>query len=220
VSIAVEPSACVVLKAPADAATRRLDELVATKAPWILQRLVEVRELESHPSPKEFVAGESYCYLGRHYRLRIERTLGLGKPIAFLRGSFLTVVGTRAYLVEHPRRAIRTAIVAWYRRQAQRRLPERVKVYSDRAGLPTPPCVLVRDQDRRWGSCSSNGDLRLNWRVMMAPMSLVDYVVAHEVSHLLVRDHSRRFWNLLGTILPDFEERRARLRAEGTRFQL
>jgi predicted metal-dependent hydrolase len=81
-----------------------------------------------------------------------------------------------------------------------------------------PPPVLVREQEKRWGSCNSKGELRFNWRVMMAPMSLVDYVVAHEVCHLVVRDHSTRFWKLLGTILPDFEERRARLRVDGVKF--
>ncbi|MBK7585820.1 MAG: M48 family metallopeptidase [Myxococcales bacterium] len=70
------------------------------------------------------------------------------------------------------------------------------------------------------GSCNSKGELRFNWRVMMAPLSLVDYVVAHEVCHLAVRDHSTRFWKLLGTILPDYEERRARLRVDGVRFHV
>lgn len=217
VTIAVDPSAGVVLKAPVNATLRRLDDVVKTKAPWIMQRLVEFRELGPAPTPKEFVAGESYSYLGRSYRLKIERPSEGTKPSASLHGAFLTVSLPRGSIAEQRDALVKRAVVAWYRKQADRRLPERVEVYATRAGLRPPP-VLVREQEKRWGSCNSKGELRFNWRVMMAPMSLVDYVVAHEVCHLVVRDHSTRFWKLLGTILPDFEERRARLRVDGVKF--
>lgn len=219
VTIAVDPSAGVVLKAPVNATLRRLDDIVKAKAPWILHRLVDFRELGPGPTPKEFVPGESYSYLGRSYRLKIVRVSGGAKPSASLHGAFLTVSLPRGGFAEQRAALVKRAIVTWYRRQADRRLPERVGVYASRAGLCPPP-VLVREQEKRWGSCNSKGELRFNWRVMMAPMSLVDYVVAHEVCHLVVRDHSRRFWKLLGTLLPDFEERRARLRVEGVRFHI
>lgn len=217
VTIAVDPSAGVVLKAPAATSIIRLDAIVRTKAPWILQRLVEFRELGSAPAPKEFVAGECYSYLGRSYRLKLDRTSEVSRSQATLHGGFLTVSVPRGGSAEQRDVLVRRAVVSWYRRQADRRLPERVEVYTSRAGLQVPP-VLVREQEKRWGSCNSKGELRFNWRVMMAPMSLVDYVVAHEVCHLVVRDHSSRFWKLLGTLLPDFEERRARLRVDGVRF--
>jgi len=114
---------------------------------------------------------------------------------------------------------VRRAVTAWYRKQAGRRLPERVEQFAARAGIECPP-VLIRDQQKRWGSCSSKGELRFNWRIIMAPMSLVDYVVAHEVCHLKVRDHSPAFWKLLGTILPDYETRRERLRVKGLWYRL
>lgn len=219
VTIAVERGAGVVVKAPTDVTLPRLDGVVRTKAPWILQRLVEFREFGPEPSPKEFVPGESYGYFGRSYRLKILRSSAISKPSAALHGAFLTVSIPRASVAEQRDSVVRRAVVAWYRKQADRRLPQRVAVYASRAGLCPPP-VLVRDQEKRWGSCSSKGELRFNWRVMMAPVSLVDYVVAHEVCHLAVRDHSTRFWKLLATILPDFEERRARLRVDGVRFHI
>ena len=216
VTIAVDPNAGVLLKAPAQATVRRLDDVVKAKAPWILQRLGEFRELGPGPTPKEFVVGEGYSYLGRSYRLKIERSSAEGTPSASLHGAFLTVALPRGSTAAQRPALARRAVVAWYRRQAERRLPERVEVYASRAGL-RPPRILVREQEKRWGSCSSNGELRFNWRVMMAPLSLIDYVVAHEVCHLVVRDHSKRFWKLLETVLPDHEERRARLRVEGVR---
>jgi predicted metal-dependent hydrolase len=219
VTIAVDRGAGVVLKAPDNARMSRLDDIVRTKAPWILQRLVEFREFGPGPTPKEFVAGEGYSYLGRSYRLKIRLSSNTTKPFAFLHGAFLSVVLPRGDTADHRDANVKRAVVAWYRRQADRRLPERVEVYASRAGV-CPPSVLVREQEKRWGSCNSKGELRFNWRVMMAPMSLVDYVVAHEVCHLVVHDHSTRFWKLLRTILPDYEERRARLRVEGVRFNV
>jgi predicted metal-dependent hydrolase len=216
VMIAVDPSAGVVLKAPSNTPKRRLDDVVKAKASWILQRLVEFRELGPAPAPKEFVAGESYSYLGRSYRLRIERSRAVSRPTASLHGAFLTVALPHGEHALQREMSVRRAVVAWFRRQAERRLEERVALYVERIGLPSP-VVLVRDQEKRWGSCSSKGALRFNWRVMMAPMSLVDYVVAHEVCHLVVHDHSRRFWKLLGTILPDYQERRERLRLDGVK---
>jgi predicted metal-dependent hydrolase len=219
VTIGVDPSIGVLVKVPSDAPLRRVDDIVKTKAPWILQRLVEFREIGQGPAPKEFVAGESYTYLGRSYRLKIERSSDTSKPFASLQGAFLSVTLPRCDTADQREAIVRRAVVAWYRKQADRRLPERVEVYASRAGLRPPP-VFVREQEKRWGSCNSKGELRFNWRVMMAPMPLVDYVVAHEVCHVIVRDHSTRFWKLLGTILPEYENRRARLRVDGVKFHL
>jgi predicted metal-dependent hydrolase len=219
VTIAVDPHAGVVLKAPANATMRRLDEVVKTKGPWIQRQLLEFREFGPGPVPKEFVAGESYAYLGRNYRLKIERSSGTAKPSASLHGAFLAIALPRGDIEEQRNALVRRAVVSWYRKQAHRRLPERVEIYASRAGIRPPP-VLVREQEKRWGSCNSKGELRFNWRVMMAPVSLVDYVVAHEVCHLVVPNHSTRFWMLLRTILPDYEERRTRLRVDGVRFRV
>jgi predicted metal-dependent hydrolase len=219
VTVAVDPGAGVVLKAPAAATMGRLDDVVKTKAPWILQRLLEFREFGPGPVPKEFVSGESYTYLGRSYRLQILRSSRITIAFATLHGAFLAISLPGGHVAEQRSAVVRRAVVAWYRKQAYRRLPERVEIYASRAGVRPPP-ILIREQVKRWGSCNSKGELRFNWRVMMAPLSLVDYVVAHEVCHLVVRDHSRRFWRLLRTILPDYEERRARLRVDGVRFRV
>lgn len=217
VTIAVEPTGTVLIKAPAEASVRRLDDVVRAKAPWIHRQLVELRDLGSGPVAKEFVAGESYSYLGRTYRLRILQSHEVRVAAAALHGAFLTVCVSPGDRPDNS--LIKGAIVGWYRRQGLRRLPERVATFAARVGV-REPIVLVREQAKRWGSCSSEGALRFNWRIMMAPMSLVDYVVAHEVCHLVIKDHSNRFWRLLGRVLPDFEERRAKLRAEGQQYQL
>ncbi len=111
---------------------------------------------------------------------------------------------------------MRGALAGWYRAHAETWLPERVEVWSRKFQI-TPPTVLVRDQRRRWGSCNRAGELRLNWRIIQAPMSLVDYVVAHELGHVVRGDdgHSPAFWAQLGRVMPDYDTRRDALRALG-----
>ncbi len=208
----------VVLKAPENMPAFRLREVVRAKGPWILQRIMEFEELGPAPHPMEFVSGESCAYLGRHYRLKVERSPNMPRPRAILQGAFLVVQVCREAGADERCELVHLAVTSWYRTQAGRRLPERVSLYATRAGRECPP-VLIRNQEKRWGSCSRKGELRFNWRIIMAPMSLVDYVVAHEVCHLHVRDHSAAFWKLLGTILPDYELRRERLRVEGLLFR-
>ena len=82
------------------------------------------------------------------------------------------------------------------------------------------PQLLIRDQAGRWGSCNAKAELRLNWRIVMAPQSLFDYVIAHEVCHLRVPNHSNDFWQCLRQVMPDFAQRRERLALEGRLFVL
>ena len=114
--------------------------------------------------------------------------------------------------------AVRKAVVAWYRHHAAPRLPERAAIWAKKMGVPVP-LVLIRDQRRRWASCDPKGNLRFNWRLIQAPMRLVDYVVAHELVHLAHRKHTAAFWAALGRAMPDYEARRGALRGLGARLE-
>ena len=109
---------------------------------------------------------------------------------------------------------MRAALVVWFRRHAAMRLPERVAAWRAKAGVELPR-VVSSDQQKRWGSCDRNGTIRLNWRIIQAPMRLVDYVVVHELIHLRHRGHGRDYWQALGRVLPDYQRRREDLRQRG-----
>ena len=211
VAVTVDPAGGVVLLAPEHSSPDELDRIVARKAEWIVRRL---RRAESHgppPSPREFVSGESVLYLGRHYRLKVQpHASGEAK----LRGGWLHVPAREG--AGQPGE-VRSALIAWFRRHAVRRLPERVAAWRARAGVPMPP-VLVSNQQKRWGSCDRNGTIRLNWRIIQAPMRLVDYVVVHELVHLRHRGHGHEYWQALGRVMPDYERRREDLRRCGARL--
>ena len=112
------------------------------------------------------------------------------------------------------RAEIRAAVVAWFRRRAAERLPERVAAWHAKAGVPMPR-VKLASQQKRWGSCDQAGTIRLNWRIIQAPMRLVDYVVVHELVHLRHRGHGRDYWQAVGRVMPDYERRRRDLRERG-----
>ena len=208
VAVTVDPAGRVLLVAPEHFATSRLDAMVRRKAPWIVQRL---RRAQSHgppASPREFVSGESVLYLGRHYRLKVDpHETGYAK----LRGGWLHVPAPA-----RPRQTatVRESVVAWFRRHAAERLPERVAAWRPKAGVAMPR-VVIADQQKRWGSCDRRGTIRLNWRIIQAPMRLVDYVVVHELVHLRHRGHGRDYWQAVGRIMPDYERRREDLKRCG-----
>ncbi|MEA1992789.1 MAG: M48 family metallopeptidase, partial [Euryarchaeota archaeon] len=116
------------------------------------------------------------------------------------------------------RTKIRQALINWYRSHAKKKILERVEKYQSKIGV-TPAKVRVKKQRKRWGSCSTRGNLNFNWRIIMAPMSLVDYVVVHELVHLTHPNHSREFWGMVASVLPDYDERRERLRIKGNRLE-
>ncbi|MBI4512982.1 MAG: M48 family metallopeptidase [Gemmatimonadetes bacterium] len=107
----------------------------------------------------------------------------------------------------------------WYRQRALAHLLRRTAVLAARLGV-RPAGVLVRDQRRRWGSCSPGGMLRFNWRIVMTPPALIDYVIAHELAHLRSRTHGATYWALVASIVPDHRERRRRLREIGPHIGL
>ena len=167
----------------------------------------------SAPPAREFVSGETFCYLGRQYRLRVVG--GHGVPDVKMDRGWIVVAVPEAHEAEKARR-VRGALVRWYRQHAEERLPERVEVWAKRFGIPAPT-VLVREQRRRWGSCNEAGEVRLNWRIIQARLSLVDYVIAHELTHVVRGDdgHSAAFWAHLGRVMPDYDVRREALRVLG-----
>lgn len=210
VSIAVDPAGHVTLTAPTRTPVPRLDSLVRDKASWIVQRVKRKSDLPPPPS-KEFVSGETFSYLGRQFRLRLLRGVPV-RPLALHRGWLELPIPDGLGQV-HEGSYARAALLDWYERLAAEHLPAMAPPWAERLGV-TFKKVTVTEQEKRWGSCS-NGNLRLNWRIVQAPKALVEYVVAHEVVHLRHDHHGSEFWAALGRLMPDYEMRRARLKELG-----
>jgi predicted metal-dependent hydrolase len=221
VALAIEGGGLVVT-APRIVEIDRLNDVVRSKALWVKQRLRSASALGPLP-PREFVSGETFRYLGRQVRLRViaggsDGDLGGASEVKMDRG-WLLVPADGSEDVE-PAQLVRGALIRWYRRQAEQHLPQWVEPWAKKFTISVPP-VLVRDQQRRWGSCNQAGEVRLNWRIIQAPRPLIDYVIAHELSHLVGGDdgHAPEFWARLGRAMPDYDLRRDRLRELGPQLE-
>ena len=215
VSIGIDPKIGVMLTAPERISIDRLDRVVRSKAPWIVEKLRRQSDLPPSLPTRDFVSGEAFSYLGRQYRLRVVG--GEPRPLGMRRG-WLEVSIPVGLPGEHQPSYVRAALVDWYRRRAADRLRPLTATWSERIGVQLGR-VLLRDQAKRWGSCDRAGNLRLNWRIVQAPLRLIEYVVAHEIVHVLHADHGRDFWGTLGRFLPDYEQRRGQLRKIGPMFE-
>ena len=123
---------------------------------------------------------------------------------------------TSADLDEGSRVAVRSALEGWYRREAAGHLPQRLGELAGKLGV-TPGRISIRSQKTRWGSCSDRGTISLNWRLMLVSSELVDYILVHELCHLRHMDHSAKFWELVGGLIPDYPLRRGVPRSHGER---
>jgi predicted metal-dependent hydrolase len=107
----------------------------------------------------------------------------------------------------------------WYITQGNKRVVERLKTLCPKMELE-PSKVVFKEQQKRWGTCTKEGAIYLNWRIIMAPMSVIDYVLVHELAHIKYPDHSSDYWRFVRSILPDYEHRKEWLRINGPRLTL
>ncbi|HLI12749.1 MAG TPA: SprT family zinc-dependent metalloprotease [Alphaproteobacteria bacterium] len=218
IALIIEPGSDLTILAPATAELSRIEAVARRRTGWILRKLADIRERAHSQHSHEFVDGESLTYLGRQYRLRVSHA-GTGKPSCKLRGGWLEVVVPASVPMRDRQRTVAQAVQSWYRARARSRLMTRTKIWSERLGIAFGQ-LLITSPAKRWGSCDAANNIRINWRIMMAPLSLIDYVVAHELCHVKHRNHSDEFWRLLASVMPDCERRRAALRKLGARYSL
>lgn len=217
ISLFVDPHEGVYLRAPMRASIGELARLVREKTPWILKKQQEFRELEGFQPKREFVSGETFLYLGRSLILKVLPEEGR-RSVSLLDDHLLVSLEEKIPENEQTEK-IRELMIGWYRWQAQAVFSERMQSFSKRVGV-VPASFKLGNATKRWGSCNGKGEVRVTWQVVMAPQALVDYVIVHELCHLKHCNHSKRFWRLLGSILPDYEERRRRLRKDGPLYFL
>ena len=213
--ITVEPPNTVSVVAPTGLARRVVVDRVKSKASWIIKKLSYFNDLNL-TLRRSFAGGETFMYLGRDYPLLIQLNEQVKKPIVDLKGEqkgWQICIETPAVSQD----VLRGAMETWYRKQASEKIGERVQYYQQWF-LRRPSAVRVKEQKQRWGSCTGRDTLLFNWRCIMAPPDVVDYVVVHEMCHLDHKNHSQLFWALLASILPDFQQSKKWLNKNGVRM--
>jgi predicted metal-dependent hydrolase len=190
-------------------ALRHAEEFVAEKQPWIERTLRAYREAEEALPAVRLEDGGTVPYLGMDFPMRVHVEPERTRPGVSRRGSTLHVG-----VAEPGPEAVRDALIRWYRRRARIEVAERLDWATLRAGSQWTN-LSIRDPSSRWASCSSSGGMSFSWRLLLAPEQVLAYVVEHEVAHLDVMDHSKRFWDLLESRCPDYREHEGWLRRYG-----
>jgi predicted metal-dependent hydrolase len=199
---------------------RDVAPFVEEKRAWIERTLKRLRESETELPPPRLEDGGLVPYLGERLRLAVRVEPGRQREYVARRGDELRVaLPADPEQLLPPESALRGALERWYRKRARAEVTPRLDAACARAGASYTR-LQIRGQRTRWASCSSSGAMSFNWRLLLAPAGILDYVVEHEVAHLELLDHSPRFWRLLATRCPDWREHEAWLRRHGHALKL
>jgi predicted metal-dependent hydrolase len=207
--IVIERDGLITVRPPSHMTPEQVDETVLSKRMWIYRNLAHWRDLNATRMVREWVNGESFLYLGSSYRLLLvaeqDEALKLKEGRFRLLRSVVTSGGKAGAL---------RAFEVFYRDKGLARLDKRVAWFAEKVGV-VPGTVQVKDLGYRWASCLKNGNLQFHWKCLMAPLTVIDYIVVHELCHVRHRDHSAAFWNEVDKVLPDWRDRRDWLRIRG-----
>ena len=201
--ITVTPDMKVLVKAPLGAEFEKVKDKIRSKAAWILKQQSFFLSFHPKTPPKKFVNGETHLYLGRQYRLKIVE--GAQKSVK-LKGGFIEVIV--------PKKAdAKTLIEAWYYENAAAKFLQYAAPLIAKFSKYNvqPSKVLLRDMPGRWGSCTSKGKIILNPELIKAPKGCIEYVIIHELCHLIHRDHTKKFIELQTKEMPTWEKWKMKL---------
>ncbi len=195
------------VSAPWRSSERRILAVIRDAEAWVLRKLEIWSALPARN--QSWTHGDRIKYLGRDLTLQLSVD-----DIATL-----VVIQDHEHLsiaLPNPadRDAVRAAVIAWYRRHAQSNFSARVGEFASRLGVALPR-MLISNARTRWGSCNARREVRLNWRLIQATQPTIDYVVVHELAHLIEMNHSRRFWNVVESVCPHYREGCAELNRMG-----
>ena len=207
--IIVERDGSVLVRAPESISDERIEDMVEAKRYWIYKTLAEWRDLNAARVQREYRNGEGFLYLGRSYRLLL--VADQREPVLLKNGRFyLQQDLVESGDVERARAAFRD----YYANRGLDRISQRVAYYAPKVGV-SPRSVDVRELGHRWASCSPTGNLAFHWKCMMAPQTIIDYIVVHELCHFHQPDHTDAFWNEVDKVMPTYRERKEWLRKQG-----
>lgn len=201
--ITVTPELDVIVKAPMDAAVEKIEQIVRKRAPWILKQREFFLAFFPKQPPKRYVSGETHLYLGRQYLLKVVH--GRARSVK-LTGRYLFVTCPQK---EEAKRLVRQ----WYLERAYSKFNSYVKKWTPHFKNydVTPSEIVLREMSRRWGSCTAKHKIILNPELIKAPKACIEYVIVHELCHLVHHSHNRAFMDLQSKMMPQWERWKVKL---------
>ena len=199
IALVITAEAHLIVRAPLRAPVAMIDDLIREKQGWIRKTVAAMKQ-RPQAVDHAYDEGEIFWFLGRSY------------PLHFVDNAVTAIERTDRLCVSRTLQPdIRHRLKRWYIQEAEKEIRARCMWFSMTTGY-SPASIRISDARQRWGSCSSRGGLNFSWRLIQAPLEIVDYVIVHELVHLKQHDHSRKFWDKVKAIMPDYERRRKWLR--------
>ena len=202
-TITVERDRSVIVRAPNDTPPEKIEQLVHQKKLWLYEKVRHTQKYDLPITEKEFVSGTTILYLGKSYRLEVASE------------SFDGILFDNKFLISkssisHAPELFRD----WYIERAKQKIVPQSKFYATHLGVSFNR-ILISDLKYSWGSCTPSDNLNFNWRLIKAPMRVIEYVIVHELAHLIEPNHTARFWAIIKTQLPDYLKAKNWLKEHG-----
>ena len=210
ISLHIKEDGKVVIHAPYHTPKCEIEKFIKEKQSWVVQKISE-KEMQIKEGEKMFLPGEKFLYLGEWYPLEIHESDHKAPPLRLSFGNF--------NLNKNHIGGAKDLFIQWYKREAKEKIIGRIDCYSHRLHL-FPKGIRITNARSRWGSCSRDNRLSFSWRIIMASLPIIDYILIHELVHIREKNHSKRFWVTLESILPDYRKYRLWLRENGHLLQV
>jgi len=207
-AIHVLPDTKVLVEAPLDSDFTEIEKRIRKRAAWILRQQRDLRRFSFDIPPRQYVSGETHRYLGKQYQLKVLQSEDGKEYVKMDREHILVSVRGK----NDPAR-VKQLLIDWYRRQALKVFKERQEVWFprfERYNIKNPR-IFIREMRSRWGSCTTTGKLTLNLKLVMVQKQFIDYIIVHELCHLIEHNHSQAFYVLMSRIMPRWSEFREKL---------
>lgn len=202
-NITVERDRKIIVRAPLNLSIEKIEEIVQSKRQWLKEKINHTQKYPVDTKPKEFISGETLLYLGRNYQLLVVDEVIEG--IEF---------NQRFRISRENQEAANKLFKAWYMKQALSKIEPLAKMYATNLGVKFNE-FKTSQMKYRWGSCTPNNNIIFNWRIIKAPMYVLEYLVAHELVHLIEENHTPRFWNILSIQVPNYQKAKNWLKVNG-----
>lgn len=213
ISIKITPPGIISVIAPLKTKETNVIALVKDKSSWIIKKLDEIEDRETLRPIHNFQNGDTFLYLGIEYKLSITVDKPSNKRV------LLDMDTLHIVTPENIPDLISNYLELWYRRRAESIINDRIVHFMPQFSQ-APIKVMVKTQKKRWGSCNARRELYFNWKIIMAPIEVIDYVVVHEMCHMIHMNHSLRFWECVEELMPDYKIRKEWLKNNGIRLTL
>ena len=202
-SIIVERDRSITVRAPHRTTKKQIEKALNRKKLWLYEKINHIQKYPKKVKQKEFVSGENVMYLGRNYKLDVSANSQDG--IHF---------NQRFTIAKQSRITASELFRNWYIEKAHEKIVPKAKFYAKQLGVNYNK-IMILNLKMRWGSCTLNNNLNFNWRLIKAPMYVIDYIIVHELTHLIESNHTEKFWNIVSIQVPRYEKAKKWLRQFG-----